>query len=148
MSIDSPDSLTYTVCMATQLYDGIDYLTDAEGLLHALRALMPHHVLALAWTVRALENDAKRLRDLAGNIHDDHVADRLESLSSRAVGVANQIKSRGFFNILARRSLLRSAVLYAQAACLVRSENPSNVPTLDSLWRSAVDAMADIFRFV
>lgn len=133
--------------MATQLHDDMDYLTDAERLLQSLRALVPHAV-ALAWTTRALEKDAKVIHALSRTVHDNHVAARLDGLSSRALGVADQLKSSDFFITLARRSLLRSAVLFAQTACQVRAEDPASIPTLDPLWRSAADALSDIFRVV
>ena len=138
---------SYTVRMATQLRDDMDYLTDAEGLLQSLRALVPHAV-ALVWTTRALEKDAKVINVLSRTVCDNRVAARLEGLSNRALDVADHLKSSGFFITLARRSLLRSAVLFAQTACLVRAEDPASIPTLDPLWRSAADALSDIFRVV
>ncbi|WP_075323933.1 hypothetical protein [Acidithiobacillus albertensis] len=125
----------------------MDYLTDAEGLLQSLRALVSHAV-ALAWTTRALEKDARVVYTLSLTIHDEHVAGRLDGLSSRALDVADQIKSSGFFVTLARRSLLRSSVLFAQAACLVRAKDTASIPKLDPLWRSAADALSEIFRVV
>ena len=85
---------------------------------------------------------------LSSTVSDNRVAARLDGLSNRALDVADHIKSSGFFITLARRSLLRSAVLFAQAACLVRAEDPASVTTLDPLWRSATDALSDIFKVV
>lgn len=132
--------------MATQLHD-MDYLTDAEGLLQSLRALVPH-AMALAWATRALEKDAKEIHAFSRTVHDDVAARRLDALSNRALDVATHLKRNGFFITLARRSLLRSAVLFAQTACLARSEDPASVPSLDPLWRSAADAVSNIFKVV
>lgn len=109
---------------------------------------MPHAV-ALAWTTRALEKDARVIQALSRTVSDNRVASRLDGLSNHALDVADHIKSSGFFITLARRSLLRSAVLFAQAACQIRAEDStSSIPTLDPLWRSAVDALSDIFKVV
>lgn len=132
--------------MATRLHD-MDYLTDAERLLQSLRALVPHAV-ALAWTARALEKDARVIQALSRTVSDNRVASRLDGLSNHALDVADHIKSSGFFITLARRSLLRSAVLFTQAACQIRAEDSTSIPTLDPLWRSAVDALSDIFKVV
>jgi hypothetical protein len=67
------------------------------------------------WTTRALEKDAKVIHVLSSTVSDNRVAARLDGLSNRALDVADHIKSSGFFITLARRSLLRSAVLFAQA---------------------------------
>ena len=147
LAVDSLACPTYTVRMATQLHD-MDYLTDAERLLQSLRALVPHAV-ALAWTTRALEQDAKGTHALSRTVHNDHVAARrLDALSNSVLDFADHLKRSGFFNTLAHRSLLRSAVLFAQAACLVRDEDPACVPKMDPLWRSAADALSDIFKVV
>ena len=134
--------------MVTQLHDDMDYLTDAEGLLQSLRALAPHAV-ALVWTTRALENDAKKMNNvLSRTVCDNHVAVRLDGLSNCALDVTGHLKSSGFFSMLARRSLLKSAVLFAQMACLIRAENPASIPTLEPLWRTATGALTDIFKVV
>ncbi|MBU2766253.1 hypothetical protein HAP94_08600 [Acidithiobacillus ferrivorans] len=125
----------------------MDYLTDAEGLLQSLRALIPHAV-ALAWTTRALEKDAKVIHALSRTVCDNRIAIRIEVLSNCALDVADHLKSSGFFSMLARRSLLKSAVLFAQTACLVRAEDPASIPTLEPLWRSAAGALTDIFKVV
>lgn len=115
--------------------------------LQSLRALVPHAV-ALTWTARALEKDARVIQALSRTVSDNRVASRLDGLSNHALDVADRIKSRGVLVTLARRSLLRSAVLFAQAACHLRAEDSTAIPTLDTLWRSAVDAMSDIFKVV
>lgn len=86
---------SYSLRMATQLRDDMDYLTDAEGLLQSLRALVPHAV-ALVWTTRALEKDAKVINVLSRTVCDNRVAARLEGLSNRALDVADHLKSSGF----------------------------------------------------
>ena len=147
LAVDSSGCPAYTVHMAAQLHDDMDYLTDAERLLQSLRALVPHAV-ALAWTTRALEKDAKAIHVISRTVSDNRLAARIEGLSNRALDIADHLKSSGFFITLARRSLLRSAVLFAQTACLVRAEDPAPIPKLDTLWRSAAGALSDIFRVV
>ena len=128
----------------------MDTLNDAEGLAQSLGAV-PRHGASLVWTAFALERKARMIHTLYGSVHDRAVATRLDDLSDRACAAACQLHTDALsilfilFTLFARRSLLRSAVLFAQTACLMREEDPASIPALDPLWRSAAYALSDIF---
>ncbi|MHB1531423.1 hypothetical protein [Acidithiobacillus sp.] len=130
--------------MATQLHESSQYLIDAERLLHALRALVPH-AWALAWAARALERDAKVIVVCCAT-REERIAYRLEALAERALSVAQDLHGTGIVLMLVRRSLLRSAAYFTQVAYAAKGQDPTQVPVLTPMWRSAIDALSDLFK--
>lgn len=105
------------------------------------------HAVALPLAVRTLERNARVINDLSRVVHDDRaMALRLDLLIGNVLDLAIHFEETGFFNVMTRRSLLRSAVLLAQSACRIRSEVPDSVPALEPFWRSVLGALPEIFR--
>jgi hypothetical protein len=105
------------------------------------------HAVALPLAVRTLEGNARAINDLSRVVHDDRaMALRLDMLADSVLNLALRLEETEFFNMVIRRSLLRSAVLLVQAACRIRSEAPDSVPALEPFWRSVLGALPEIFR--
>ena len=144
----------YSFDMATVMHNGAeDLIKETDGLLDSLRSLA-RHTFVMIGLARILARDARTLASMSSHICKEDFADkevfagRIEAFFNRSLEFAERIKGDGIAYIIVRHYLLDSAVWFAKAASLLRAEDPAMVPELDPWWRSLLNAMSDMFRFV